>query len=153
MCACCHRKPLSRGGLELTNQQKQSRVEKAVDLTLRPGESADSPPPLARHAEGGWPIPEFAARVVVCVQNLKQTKASRSQMWGLSGSLAVPGVRGVKAAHARSCSPPGNVETWRPLEPDGPAVPKPAFLCSEGPHGHSSKTHRNAFKIPATVTA
>lgn len=120
-------------------------------LTLRPGECAGSSPPLARHKEG-WPIPEFAARVVVYAQNLKQTRASCSQMWGLSGSLATPGVLGVKAAHARSCSPPGNMKTRRPQESDQPAVPKLAFLCSKGHHGHSSKTHTNASEIPATVT-
>lgn len=122
-----------------TNKNK-SELKTPVDLTLRPGEFTDSPPPLAMRKEG-WAIPEFTARVVVCVQNLKQTRASCSQMWGLSGSLAVPGVLGVKAAHARSCFPPGNMETWRPQESDQPSVPKLAFFCSKGHHGHSSKTH------------
>ena len=49
-------------------------------------------------------------------------------MWGLSGSLAIPGVLGVKAAHARSCFPPGNVETWGPQTCISPPSPV-AFLC------------------------
>lgn len=98
-------KPLCKG----VTLRKQRWLENAVDLTLGPGELTDSPPPLAIHKEG-WAIPEFAARVVVCVENLKQTRASCSQMWGLSGSLTVPGVLEVKAAHARSAF---HREAWR----------------------------------------
>lgn len=114
-----------------TNKNKGGLKKNVVGLTLGPGEFTDSPPPLAMRQEG-WAIPEFTARVVVCVQNVKQTRASCSQMWGLSGSLAVPGVLGVKAAHARSCFPPGSLETWRLQESDQPSVPKLAFLCSKG---------------------
>lgn len=97
---------------------------------------------LAVHKEG-WAIPEFTVRVVVCVQNLKQTRVSHSQMWGLSGSLTVPGVLGVKAAHARSCFPPGNVETQRPRKSDLLQIPKLVFLHPQRHHACSfSKTHK-----------
>jgi hypothetical protein len=87
-----------------------------------------SAPPLAIHKEV-CAISEFTARVVdVCVQNLKQTRASCSQMWGLSGSLTVPGVLGVKATHARSCFSPGSMETWTLKESSQLQVPNLFFL-------------------------
>ena len=116
-------KPLSKG-LTLTETKASW---KGSGPHPGPGELAESPPPLAVHTEG-WAIPEFTARVVVCVQNWKQTRASCSQMWGLSGSLTIPGVLGVKAAHARSCFSPGNTETGDRRNLITPPVPKMVFL-------------------------
>ena len=129
------RKTLSKG-LTLTETKASW---KGVDLGL---DQVSLPHPrlLAGPAEARA-VPELAARVVVCVQNRKQTGAGWSQMWGLPGSLTAPGV---PESEQPTRVPAFHQETWR-LETQGvwwaPGPQNGLFKSQKMPGSLFSKTH------------